>query len=331
MKFASIWRICFFRCTSDLSLSLRSPGMYHRLDLNWSQFWHRTAAKEDFLETFFFLALAGHFPSGQEEREWVHCEDKTWLPGLCLLSALTSFSLQSPHINHPNISPCFYNSASRPASFSFTVVCPHCSLTVSWSSLSCSGLFYCEIRLGKHCWDVWNHRRLPPLFLPSLWAPASHSCVTSAASQPSTNGPGCPAAWWPVCTLCGRIGRVGNLNIKDQVILPPNIELPPWICMDSFDLCCSYCFGLKWIFMLFKNISRRWWIFFTVLQHKMTIYGTNDKGGHQYSSIQTGALHNLQLLFIYCVEDPIYLQPHSQHRWHNLFKMCQTRLCKDTK
>lgn len=146
------------------------------------------------------------------------CKIKTRLPGLLPFSWAhifpSSISTHQSLLHSPRFLPFFFASyhslCASPCAIQLHCSSPPlCFHTLLIISLALS-LFHCGIRAPQRCRDVWNHWRSVPE------AAASHSCGTSATSQPSTTDYDPPRPR----DLRARIGRVANLNIKTKSYRP---------------------------------------------------------------------------------------------------------------
>lgn len=125
-------------------------------------------------------------------------------------------------------------------------------------------LFHCGIRALQRRRDVWNHWRSFPE------AEASHSCVTSATSQPSTTGRDAPqpsdlrgCCVVASATSPGLTSRPSHIAPKYRAA-SPNLHI-------FFDLNHSYCLCSKWISV--PSFSKK------IKNKKIYIYITRRKMG----------------------------------------------------
>lgn len=157
---------------------------------------------------------------------------KTWPPDcVSFFLALTASSLQSAHQSLPFprfIFPCFTHPPLLRGSSSFVPIVLSRSLDGASRTLALPSSSAAP--LGREVIGGW----------PSGLR-ASHSCVTSATSQPSTTGRRAPqpSDLWARCAVTSAVSA--TLTSRISHVGPPNIELPVQICVGFFELHHGYC------------------------------------------------------------------------------------------
>lgn len=199
----------------------------------------------------FLFAGAGHFPSGQvredksskKQSQW-SWKIKTWLPGSLSLSCAHSFPFTVSTHQSLVFSPISFQMLYMSASLCILQV--HCSSSPLFFHTL---LIICRALLLS----LWDQSSAAPLGrVKSLeagrWASASHSCVTSATSQPSTTGHDAlqPSDLWARCMVTSAMSP--TLTSRLSHIAPKYRAASPNL-LRFFDLCHSYCLCSKWTFM----------------------------------------------------------------------------------